>query len=513
MPPALPPLERTPLDRLAVPLLLAFGLALHLCWIAAPFGFHEINAGYFFGPFAQHWERFGWFELRGTPLGASAVALPETPQQGHPYWNHPPGFAWLCSLAGTAEWQLRLPCVFAAIGSGPLLFLLARPRLPAAAALLAGLLVQCCPAIAFSAVVSYESVVIACGLLLLLLHERARQSRRAALGAAAVAALGLWMDWAFGFYLLALGLWSLPARGRVWLVRLARPAAAAAASLLGIVAWRAWAGGAPLLPPPQPGHESAVAMLVRALLVAPPWGLWLELVGDRLRDGFGPALLLAAAAGALPAVLRAPRLVGTLLLPALLNLLVFRNHAAGHVMFFAYAGPPFALAAAHLFALAARWRSAAAVAAALGLALVGATTWYTAEWKRGAVSPMFRTLGATLSRLAEEPSPDGDVRPSLVATNATQNYPYYVRSPRVLLSPVVARAAIAAQRGGPSRLRYVYVDTEMRVPGQPVQRAGDVELRAWLGGFPSRALPELVGAWQLGHGIELVVHGAHVYDL
>ncbi|MCA8963579.1 MAG: glycosyltransferase family 39 protein [Planctomycetes bacterium] len=502
--------------RRPILLLLACGLLFHLPWLAGPFGFGEnnINATFFFGPFAQHWEKFGWLTLRGAPLGATALTLPETVGAGFPYFNHPPGFAWLCCLLGTAEWQLRLPCVLAVIASGPLLFALLRSRLGAGPAWLAGLLVMIAPGTAYAAVISYESVVIAFGLLLLLAHEHtAAGDRRWRMPLVLAAALGVWIDWAFVFYVAALLPWSLPAAPRELLRRLWLPAAAAAVSLALVFAWRLWAEANPELPPPGPTQETIGRTLHRAVFGGPPWGAFFAALGDRLVDAFSRTGLGVALLG-LPLALRAcPRLVVALLLPPLLNFGIFRSHSMGHLMFAAYAVPPLAVLVAAVPHTLRRWRPAATVAVAAGALVAAMVGWHTVEFERGATSPLLARVAAALSRMAAEPLPQGhpdpgDDRPPLVATNSPQIPPYYVTSPRVLLAPVADPRQLDAQRAGPARIVYVHFQNELHEPGKPPLVAPDQPLRDFLAPFPHIDLPEFVGEWPMGHGRTIVIRGA-----
>lgn len=517
-----PPVNAIPslLLRHPICLLLACGLLFHLCWLLAPFGFYEINAGYFFGPFAQQWDRFGWLALRGAPLGANAVALPQTVAQGFPYFNHPPGFAWTCSLFGTAEWQLRLPCTLAILASGPLLYALVRPRLGTAPAWFAGLLVMIAPANAFGAVISYESIVIAFGLLLLLAHERgAGGDRRWRALLLASAVLGIWMDWAFAFYVAALLPWSLPANARTLLRRLWLPCTATALSLLGVLLWRAWAEANPALPPPQAAQETLAATLQRAVFAGPAWGPFFTALGERLADGFSRPWLAVALLG-LPLALRCtPRLLLTLLLPPLLNFGIFRSHSMGHLMFAAYMAPPLAVLAANVPYTIACWRRlpplAPVVATAVAAFVIGMAGWHTAEWKRGATSPLLQRVGRSLSELVTTPLPESlsasDDREPLVASNAAQCYPYYVTSPRVLLSAVLDPVHLQAQRNGPARIVYVHFQNELHEPGKAPLIAPDQPLRDFLAPFPHIELPELVGEWPMGHGRTMVVRRASAW--
>jgi hypothetical protein len=213
------------------------GLWLQGPWLAAPFGFLENNAGYFFGPFAQSWERFGFAALRGIPLGPFEV-WPEAPARGYCYFNHPPGTAWLYAALGSAEWQLRLPSVLATIAAGMLMALLLLPRLGAWAAVLGGIAVQALPVVAFAGQMSYEPPVLALGLLLFWGMERAADKARGGmLAAAAAAAIGPWLDWSFGFFVLGLPLVHGQRRLREIGRRILVPWCLSLASLLLVLAW------------------------------------------------------------------------------------------------------------------------------------------------------------------------------------------------------------------------------------------------------------------------------------
>jgi len=508
------PHDRSVLERLAVPLLIAVGLGLHLPWLMAPFGFHDINAGGYFGPFAQSWHRFGFFELRGVPLGAWILTIPMSPAEGLPYWNHPPGFAWVTGAFGSAEWQLRLASLLGVIASGPLMFAFARRHLGSAAAFIAGLLVLAAPTVAFYSVMSYESLVLSLGLAMWLLHERVGRGGGTAtrLGVLVVCFVGTWMDWAFGFYVLALLPLSLPAGFADLARRLWRPWLVYFVALLLIVLWIWWSKQAAGLPPPRAGATLA-DRAGHAVFGGPPPAVFFANLGRTLCEAFTLPVLIVAAVGAVPALWKMPRIMLTALLPAVLNIGIFRAHSANHVMFVAYLAPAVALAAACLLQQLGRLRPMRPPVVLAAVALVMTMVWHSWERKRGASQPLMARFGTAVSEIADAPSPDADTRSVLVATNVPQYYPYYISSPRVLLTPVLSHAELERQRGAAARLRYVYVQSEVRMVGEPPVAPPDEPLRAWLQQFPRHELPQLVGDWPLGHGDVFSVLGAWVYDL
>ena len=501
-------------DRLAIPLLLLAGVLLHLPWMFGPFGFYEINAGYFFGPFAQSWHEFGFLATRGVPLGTFEFR-PTGPDGAFPYFNHPPLYAWTCALLGTSEWALRAPSVIAGIVAGPCLWGLLRPRLPATIAWIGALLLQAVPMVAFAPQMSYEAPVLGTGLLLLLAHERwlggDRRWRRVVV---ATAVIGPWCDWSFAFFALALLPGSAGGGLGASLRRLWLPWGCYAASLAALLGWQFWARSAPFLRHDLPGAESFAEVLKRALLAWPDPLEFVRGLGLLLDIGFTVPLMIMAVPGLLAMSWRQPRLLWTLLLPGVLNIVVFRFHSYNHLMFTAFLAPTFALASAGSLQLV-RERLSSVAATLAGVVLVGLATAATVDVKTAATQPLFARLGATLSEIADGPPSATDPRPIAVATNAEQNYPYYVRSPRVYLFPAIDVAALERIRGGPARIRYVYLHVERRVPGTdtPPGPPPDPQLHAWLQQFPRQPLPQLTGRWWWQDDLELVIHGAWVYDL
>jgi hypothetical protein len=63
----------------------ASGQILHLPELGRPFGFDETNLSSYFAVFVRNFEKHGFAELRGVPMGVSVV---DTPQAA--YMTHPP---------------------------------------------------------------------------------------------------------------------------------------------------------------------------------------------------------------------------------------------------------------------------------------------------------------------------------------------------------------------------------------------------------------------------------------
>ncbi len=490
----------------------AAGLLLQAPWLVAPFGFLELNAGYFFGPFAQSYERFGFAALRGIPLGPFEV-WPESPDKGYCYFNHPPGTAWLYTALGSAEWQLRLPSVLATIAAGLLLALLLLRRQGPWAAAVGGIALQAFPALAFGSQLSYEPPVLALGLLLFFAADPEGPPRRgASLLVLLAAAVGPWLDWSFGFFVLGLPLVHGQRRLREIGRRILVPWCLSLASLLLVLAWMRWAKAAAFVPQ-RPGQgEDVAAMLDRALFDRPGFLDFAIAGADQLAQGFGLWTLALAAAGAFVFGRQQPRLLLASMVPALLHPLVFAAHAMTHLMFWAHVAVP---AAAGLAALAQqvhreRWRMTLSVSL-LVLAL-GGTTLASIRLKQSGTAPIFASLGRALDAEATAARRDG-ASPAMVATNAFRSYPYYVASHKVYLGPVTDPALVENAWKGGAKIQFVYVAAELEDRHGNRAPLASPELLTWLERFPKRELPELQGRWPFGDDGYLSVRDAWAFEL
>jgi len=494
---------------MALCLVALFGVAMQLPWIAEPFGFLENNAGFFFGPFAQSYERFGFFELRGIPLGPYEV-WPESPRGGYSYFNHPPGTAWVHAALGTREWQLRLPSVLATIASGVLLAMLVRRRVAAVPAAAAGMALQAFPVLAFGSQVSYEPLVLVCGLALWLAFLRAQDGERGAKAWLALAAvLGPWADWSFGFFVLGLVAFAEAGSVRQVVQRLAMPFFLAGASLLGVLAWVAWAKTAPFVAPAGGQSETAAAMFLRAIGTWPAWDVLQGAVWTNLADGLTEAGCLATLLGVALLSRSDRRLAFAALVPATSNVVLFANHATTHLMFWCFFVVPAGLGVA---ALVHACRNIAWLRWAVLVSLLAQPIAVAVRFKQSATAPVFRELGEALARAAEEPRMDG-AEPTMVATNAFRSYPYYVASQKVYLGPVTSPELLENGRRGGGRVQFVYVAAELEAADGRVAPLASPELLTWLQGFPKRELPQLRGRWPFGKDGFATVRDAWVFEL
>ncbi len=495
--------------RMSLCLVALFGAAMQLPWITEPFGFLENNAGFFFGPFAQSYERFGFFELRGIPLGPYEV-WPESPRGGYSYFNHPPGTAWVHAALGTREWQLRLPSVLATIASGVLLAMLVRRRVAVVPAAAAGMALQAFPVLAFGSQVSYEPLVLACGLALWCAFLRAQDGQRGAKAWLVLAAvLGPWADWSFGFFVLGLVVLADVGSFRQLAQVLALPFLVAAASLLGVLAWLAWAKAAPFVMPAEGQSETAAAMLVRAIGTWPAWSVLRGAVATQFTDGLTEAGCGATLLGVALLSRFDRRLAFAALLPAASNVLLFANHATSHLMFWCFFVVPAALGvAAVVHALG----NSARLQWALLLVLLAQPVTVAVRFKQSATAPVFRELGESLARAALVKRADG-AEPTMVATNAFRSYPYYVASNKVYLGPVTDPALVeSAQRGG-GKVQFVYVAAELEDSQGRVAPLASPELLAWLQRYPKQELSHLRGRWPFGKDGFAIIRDVWMFEL
>lgn len=497
-------------NALSMAAVLVAGCLLQAPWLCLPFGFLEENAGFFYGPFAQSYERFGFWALRGAPMGPFEV-WPLDPSGGYFYFNHPPGTFWLCSALGTAEWQIRLfPCL-ALLASGALWTLLLRPRLGPWPAAAAGIALQAFPVAAFGSLVSLEPFVLATGLLLWWGATAARDGLGSRRWTAVAACVGPWMDWSFGFYVLALPLLR-PHRGlgAAWAgVRM--PWIVSLASLSGVFAWMSWAKAATLAG--SHGHsEGLVEMLQRALQARTAIGDFVTGAGAQLADGFTGFGGLAALLGFAFGLRSCRRLAVVALVPAALHVLAFSNHAATHLMFWCYFAVPASLGVGALVGACGSSPRFSWLAPLVFLAAMAEPLRASLRHKQSATVPLLRDLGATLATEARAARSDL-AEPTMVATNAFRSYPYYVASSKVYLGPVTDPAIVEnAQKGG-GKIQFVYVAAELEAADGTVAPLAAPALLAWLERFPKRELSHLRGRWPFGKDGFAIVRDAWVFEL
>jgi len=457
---------------------LAMALAVNLPWLDAPYGPGANNGGSFLGVFARTWERHGFLELRGLPIGCFGI---EAPEQGRAYVNHPPLGLWLAGT-GPEEWRGRLPSTLAHIGV-TLLMVGALRRLgwPLPAVTLSGLAVGVSPCLSFWVGVSLQLPVMLAGFAQLLLCRRAIATGRGywlpLVGL--VAFLGTWLDWSFAFYCVAL--WPLilgPGTGRRFRVILA--------AFLGTVAgvgtlytWAQWALAGPRAPQ---GDAMQVFRERAGTSVGPPadWNGWWEDISVHLLQGHGWPLLILGGAGLVLALGRNWRLAAALLTAPALHMTVAASHAREHIHLTAFLALPLGLG---LGALSALPRHYGRLFAAAGLIAVAATAVQTVELNRAGASPVFQRLGLTL----DEASADFDSEGKVLATyrvyyNLPYCWPCYLESPLTVSWATTLdnfRKLAAHHPGQPKR----FLGLEWEV--DPPERASeflpvDPELFAWM---------------------------------
>jgi len=480
-----PDVGRARLGGLAGALLLLLAAALlHGPRLDAPFGLHE-GGGDLYGCFHRVWDDFGFAALRGTPLRPQRFGTLE----GASLWlDHPPLLLWVSGALAASEWALRLPSVLSAWLAAVALFLLLRRALGGGPALAAALLLLLVPMVSLFAQMSYEDAALAAGLWLFLAALRAREPgpARGAWTAllAAIAIVGPWIDWAFAFY--GLGLLALVGKRslRRTVANVLLPAGCALLSLGAMQAWRLWAPHAPDVPA-RSAALSLPDLVEHAVLARPAAGDFAQSVLPLLARGFTLPVLVIGALGLPLLWRRLPRLTAALLVPGLLFPHVFAWHSARHYGFFAYLTPLLAGGAA---ALLTPRTLPAALRALAGAALVAATAVSAAHWQAVASTSFFRDLGAELDAAAA----DGHA----VLHNFRVVYPWYVHSPRVLLTPVTTTAELQAAQAllppaEPLRLLWLEWETvrddgTVR-PSEPTDEA----LAAWLARWPARRLTAL----------------------
>jgi Dolichyl-phosphate-mannose-protein mannosyltransferase len=346
------------------------GLARHVPVLNLPWGsdLGSICSAFYYARSIGYWARFGFDELGWIPF---LHLIPGSPPLGMPYLNHPPAFPWIAyawtSAFGTSEAAFRaLPSLFAALTGGLVVLLAARSGNKWSAALAGTLWLALPMTFLYGSMCNPESTTLFWMLLTFVLHLQLRASTWPAyllvVGSQVVAAQ---LDWQAHFVVPALFLyeWSRPRAdrrfGRVMLLAFASVLSAGIAlaliGFLGDAAGRAFpptgAGGA--LPAFEIGAlgtyvkkgvlgtVATAAANVRGQ-VSPSVGAWFERQAIHVGSMFTwPAALAVFAAAVTRCFRRSEGLtVGLLLLvPGVLNVLVFRLHATNHE-FWTYCAAP-----------------------------------------------------------------------------------------------------------------------------------------------------------------------------
>lgn|GEM_PF-4548506 len=485
-----------PLRRLLPPvLILLVALAVHLPQLKAPFGPGEINGGIFFGPFVQTWDHLGIVACRGVPLACSPYA---DPASASAYLHHPPGAFWVHWLFGAQEWQLRIPGILAMLASALLLYALVKPAGGVLAATSAACALLLLPVIAVYARVSYEPLVLALGLFSVFAFEQSfhqpRQSLRRVAKVSLLAAVfcAVWMDWAGLFF--ALGLFVLlPGKPRADALRLAALALATAIlAAASVFVWQVWAVHAPALGVARATMDLG-SILNAAVMDSPGAAEALTNLAQRLLEGSGGLLpLLAALPGLVMLSSNALRITLALLIPAALNVLIFRRHAEVHVFYFAYFAPALAIALGYGSTYVRRFPIFTFI-----LALTWCVPLTLACWsgQSAASHPFFRDLGALFDKETCVRNEAGEtVGTNKVHTNLPYAYSYYYRTPGVVCGSnsqaLAQELEHLDQRAG---LRFVHCDLQCFTrSGQPAF-PDEPALLSLLSQHSSRTEPSLMG--------------------
>ncbi len=499
--------ERTdgiPWRRVFPPLLIVLvALVIHLPRLCAPFGPGEINAGTFFGPFVQAWDHFGFVETRGIPFACSQYG---DPKAASPYLHHPPGAFWIHWLAGSEEWQLRLPGLAAMLLAALLLYGLVKRLSGPLPALAAAIALLVAPVFAVYARVSYEPLVLAAGLAAFTAYEESfrlpQRAQRSLAKCAVLAAVfcATWMDWAGFFW--AVGLFALvPGKPRADALRLAALALASATlAAASVFVWQVWAVHAPELAAARATMDLD-SILNAAVLDAPRISTTLNSFRERIAEGFGGALpLLALIPGFLMLDKRLARLFLALLIPAVLNVIVFRRNAEVHVFYFAYCTP----AAALLLGCGCLYRARfPAFTLALALLWIVPMGLATNAGQHAASHAFFRDFGALVDEETRLRDARGcDAGTNKVHTNLPYAYSYYYDSPGVVYASNQAALdqdlATLDKRAG---LRFVQCDIRGTLRDGGSAFRDNPELLRFLEQHASRTTLQLKGPIQDPQGL------------
>ena len=462
------------------------GLALLMCafyagWVGAPLTVLQINAGAYFGVFCNNWDRFGFWELRGLPLGPQLV---EHASQAGPYLHHPPGLSWLFYLLGGEEWSMRLPTVLAGFVASIAFYRVARSRLARAPSFFGACLLAFSPCFAELAQASYEPMVVACGLVVMAEAVRPCHNRMLSRTLQAIAAFaGTWFGWGFAFLGLACLplVWSLrrPVRS---LDRVLVPGVAAFVGLLTVKLWGVWALGAPGITPPE-SKDTEILQLLQGVALNEHAGL--DWVVDHLLlitpTTWSWWLIGTFCGGVWLALWRCPRAMIAMMLAGAGPYVVLVQPA--DYIWQCYSMPMLAIAGSGALdaALLLRARTARVASALVAVAVLGGVIHSSWSLRADASTPFFRNFGRVLSDAAREPE-----------WSATHSYvyglPYYYDSPRVTMQGIYVPEQLQPlieQLGGHG-WKYLWLKAGKPGFAHPL-------MEDFLKQFPRERVPELEG--------------------
>lgn len=502
------------LPALGIPLLVA--TALHVPWLDDPFGPGANNAGSFFGVYARTWDRHGFFELRGLPVAMFGLGDPA--QNGVAYLNHPPLAFW-ASAGGDEPWRLRMPSFVAhlllVLFIGGLALGRERRMLRAAASALA---VAVAPCLVFWVGVSYELPVMAIGVLLWMIGARIVDGghRLWHLPLALAAFAGVWLDWSFGLYCLAL--WPLATIRGGFRRSLEVAGVAALGVALAIGSWWWWAGWAQEAPKAPRGDGLGVFENRAEETIGLPadWGVWAEGLLERLLEGHGVAFLVAGAAGLVLALFQRPRITLALLTAAVAQVVIPAEHARTHIQFTAFLVLPLALG---IGCLASGPRRLALVGALVAVVACGFVARDAVDDQRAGTHAIFADLGLTL----DEASADFDAlgqfaRAFDVGFNLPYVFPYYIESPFTapgILAPAQLQELLGRERI--NGLRFLLLEWEV-TPAEKADRFFPTDRRLVdaleASGAPATEIPRLITTVRFENGgFDVHIRRARVFTL
>ncbi len=489
----------------------------HLPHLNEPFGSHEQNSGCYFGVFARSFADHGALTLRGVSVYKTRF---QPLSEAILYQSHPPGVGWIASIFGVEEWCIRLPFVIAGALCGALLCLLLAGTVGSLRAALAGLLFALSAGVAFDGVVSQETMVGAAGLSLLLAFRRANDDdakRRHRLAVVGVAFAGVWLDWTFAWWLLALIPLAPRKNAAIFVRALAGPALASIVSLALLFLWRHWAMQAPAF------VGRAVTGGVDAFAAAvtdrrPSWQDFAAGACARIGESMPGAVLVCGGLGLWRWFRVGRGLAAALLAPVVLNALVFSHHFATHVQFVSWIGLTVAAAVA-AGAEALRRPMLRRVGLLMMVLIVGWTAFDARSVWGGRSGTYFRDLGAFFDREAAEIPPG---RPPRRIWYTVCNLPYayaaYINTPYVAAGVVTdeaLRTLIACLPPGVG-LKFIAVTVDLEpAEGPAAQFQLDAELEARLALSPFREAPELRGRVPTDRygKVAAVARSARVYEV
>lgn len=475
---------------LAVVVLVVVSLVLWWPDISRPFGLLEVNAGQYLGVSAKNIEKHGWLATQGVPLGPTVL---DRVPDGVPYLNHPPGSAWLLSAFGASEAVLRAVGLASHFAAALALLALLQARHGVMGATLGGLALLSLPVFRFYCQVSYEPLVLACGLWTWWSAPRSR------LAMLALAFLGVWLDWLYLLFLVALVpmCWGPPRN----LVRvLAWPAAGAGAALVLLLLWLAAVGGSPA----QAGRD--------VLFAYPPFSDYAWHLAHRLDEAFTWPAVVVGGAGWLLLLRRDPRLGLALVFAGGASAVLLPEHTRSHVHFVSYLGAGFAAGFSMLVAaVPRRWDAALyGLLLAFVISFPGRASRETSDM---ADTTFFRDVGRILTEASRATG-----SPAFVLHDLPYVYGYYIEGSSVWVEGVMDPATLgrwrAAAEARGQRLRFLHCELGGKV-GELLQRGARSDaMRAALQASPRRRVPDLEVTLRLPpHGWELRITEAWLYEL